>query len=277
MNPDQNYDDRIINYLSNQMSDSEKRDFEAQIKADASLANDVEGYKLTLKGVEVWGDEQLRDIIHSNEQDLKTEGFFNESNKSIILQSTFRKPYNLNVWVKYAVAASLAILVVSMYFLFRTPASSETQTAFKQFYSVENQKIVEVISRLSPSGIAPSTSELSDSLSLGLKYYQQKDYEKSVQILSGFKAAPAVEGIRMFYLALSLIELKKVSEATSLLIPLADSNDFEMQEDAIWYLGLCYLSQKDGKSNAISLFKQLAQNEKSGYYSQAVAILNQLK
>lgn len=277
MNPDHNNDERIINYLQNQMSDSDRKNFELQMLNDLSLAQEVEEYRLTLKGVESWGDEQLRDIILQNEQEIEREGFFKEEPRSTTTEPIFRKPYNLNIWVKYAVAASLAILLVSMYFLFRAPAVNENVMAFNQFYSAENQKLSGVISMLSPAGIAPGSSVLTDSLTLGLKLYQQKKYEQSSRILSGFKAQPSTDGIRMFYLALSYIELQKTSDAISLLIPLVDANNFEMQEDAVWYLGLCYLKTENGKSNAITLFKQLAQNEKSGYYSQALAILDQLK
>lgn len=259
------------------MSEADSTAFELQINTDSELKQEVEEYRVTLKGIEFWGNEQIKEIVGASEKQLESEGFFTTGSKLIKSKPNFRIPYNLNIWVRYAVAASIAILAISLYFLFRTPVANETEMAFKQYYTPESQKINELISNLSPSGLAPADSLDSDTLVRGLKLYQEKKCLECSNLLANYKAADEVDDYRKFYLALALIEQNKFDEASSFLIPLADSDKFKMHEDAIWYLGLCYLSIKDGKANAINLFSQLAENPQSAYNSQANAILNQLK
>lgn len=281
MKMDQNleFQERIVKYLQQQMSVEEISAFEAEIHANPELKQEFDEYKLTLKGIEFWGDTKLRSLISDTDNELKHAGFFQEDSKPKSTESKFRIPYNLNVLVKYAVAASVALLIVSMYIFFRSKPANETELAFKQYYTPETTKINDVIARFNHAGIAPLTSDSisSDSLIAGLKFYKAQKYNQSVDYLSGAKTTSNADLYRRFYLGMSLMEQKKYNEAATILSDLTNDKDFEMKDDAIWYLGICYLTTEEGKDNAKSLFLQLANNPQSSYNAQAQAILNQLK
>lgn len=218
MKMDQNleFQERIVKYLQQQMSVEEISAFEAEIHANPELKQEFDEYKLTLKGIEFWGDTKLRSLISDTDNELKHAGFFQKDSKPKSTESKFRIPYNLNVLVKYAVAASVALLIVSMYIFFRSKPANETELAFKQYYTPETTKINDVIARFNHAGIAPLTSDSisSDSLIAGLKFYKAQKYNQSVDYLSGAKTTSTADLYRRFYLGMSLMEQKKIQRCS---------------------------------------------------------------
>ena len=101
MKMDQNleHQERIVKYLQQQMSVEEISAFEAEIHANPELKQEFDEYKLTLKGIEFWGDNKLRSLISDTDNELKNAGFFEEDSKPKAADSKFRIPYNLNVLV----------------------------------------------------------------------------------------------------------------------------------------------------------------------------------
>ncbi|MFK7936341.1 MAG: tol-pal system YbgF family protein, partial [Saprospiraceae bacterium] len=99
--------------------------------------------------------------------------------------------------------------------------------------------------RMSETGFGINKATLND-LQTGINSYNSGSYTIAREQLLQFKAVAAEDGLApyaTFYAALSALESGDFNTAQLELLTLENTENFELQNDAIWYAGLAALKQ----------------------------------
>ncbi|MEO6455083.1 MAG: hypothetical protein ABIN97_13470 [Ginsengibacter sp.] len=141
-------------YFQHQLSDEERRIFEARCEQDTAFAGEV-AYYVTSRRV-------LKEELLLQKQTLWTAGATDKP--AIIINS--KKNFILPDWLRYAVAACF-ILLAGFYFLNRTQSPQQ----------IANNYVTKNLTHISQS-----MGNADDSLQLGIAAYNKKDYTSALQI-----------------------------------------------------------------------------------------------
>jgi len=106
MSPDEQREQRILDFVNGKMSEEDHRKMEAEINADDSLKKEVSFYQDIAKTTQKMEDDELRRLLSETDQELAGEGFF-ENEPAVRPRGIFP------IWKAVAVAASLALLLIA--------------------------------------------------------------------------------------------------------------------------------------------------------------------
>ncbi len=229
-------DELIQKYFEGRLSLTERTTFDA-------LLSDIEF------AAEVRFQENLKKAITAQERKklkVKLQSF--ESKKS-----TFPK------WLAYA--ASILIIVGITYWIYiLNPSNDKLYSQYFETYP----NVVEPIIR---NNDGETTIRLQ-----AFEAYENGAYEKSAELFNGIVESSGDEPAR-FYLALSLMNLEDLSEASEILSQTTWSPKFS--DKALWYLALCQLKLGNIPESKSTL-RIIA--ESGGYQSkEAAELLNKLE
>ena len=243
-----NHIERIHQYLMGNLSAADKAAFEQELQENPRLAKDLEVERIVLGGIEKAADADARaqvGLMHSqmkNTASIETKS--NQPKTRSIMMMNSRA---------LAIAAGIIALIGAVWFM------QPSKDPYTEFYKPENTKVKVIMEGLQSYGLAGEiTAE--DTLLQALKLYDNAQYAEARKALEPFYAQYPENNTAGFYLAMSYLNEANYARAITLLTPLTQKTDFEMRNDAKWYLALCMLKTTDGEKEAIGLFKQL-QNE----------------
>lgn len=143
-------------------------------------------------------------------------------------------------------AALLVLVLLGSIFIFSEEEVSNN-TLFNNYYSGDDAVM---ISRSS----ATSSSELI--IKDALLAYQEKNYQKTIKLLSDFEQ----NALANYYLGLAFLETGKTDNAIRIFNNLIEDKDNLFVEQAEWYLGLCYL-KTNNNTKAKELFEKIADSD----------------
>lgn len=150
------------------------------------------------------------------------------------------------VLVSGMAAALLVFVLLGSIFIFSEKEMSNDKL-FNNYYSSDDAVM---ISRSS----ATSGSELL--IKDALLAYQEKNYQKTIQLLSEFEQ----NALASYYLGLAYLETGKTDNAINIFNTLIEEEDNLFVEQAEWYLGLCYLKTNNNEK-AKELFEKIADSD----------------
>ncbi len=236
-------------YVMGKLSSQELSNFEQQLQNDPDLKQSLEDYKLLVAGIKYSGRHQLLNKLKAIEEE-----FSEKSNKTKTVRLIPRR--------FYYIAASLAIILVSLILIFRLPEPSSRQLAQAYFNPY-------------PTTIGSSTRSINQNhsdLDEAMNNFEAGNFDKSIEIL---KTLPIDknEYIIQFYLANAYQAKSSFDEAEKIYIELQQRGG-ELQDQVNWYLSLCYLEQNK-TSLAKQTLQQLAEG-KSSYKSKASELLSKI-
>ena len=237
--------DQVKRYLSGEMNDEEKKQFEDIIDNDPELARQVDLDQVLLEGIQLHYRGQLKEKLKGlDRHDLQTAS------------------PSFPIFRALAIAAGVMLIMVVGFLVFdNKPDSQELYTTyFKPYYNVVNN-----IER------GETVSGEDDPYQL----YETGEYQRANELFEKLLLMEPGNNQLIFYNGLSYLNSGLTSRAIDNLSKVAGKEDFLLSGTAYWYLGLAYLKENRIKE-ATETFTFLAE-EGSGYAARANEILDRLK
>ena len=229
-------------YLLNEMTAEEQSEFENKLQTDDNFREQFQIYKETTQFLELKFSKKAVDF----KQNLKAIGSnhfgkpVSKKSKVISLQSKW-----------FAVAAMLVVFMGVWYF---------NQSGNPTFSDYNNYNEAHFIER----------SDNNQNLVDAQTFFNAKDYKKASQSFAKIEDLTNPE-LQLYY-AISLIETNDYTKASVLLTNISQGNSV-YKEEAIWYMALSSLKQKDYKTCKKQLELISQDSEK---YNQAQKLLKEL-
>ena len=229
-------------YLLNEMTPEEKANFENKLQNDTDFKEQFQVYKETSLFLALKFSKETTDF----KQNLEKTGANHfgkpalKKSKVISLQSKW-----------FAVAAMLVVFMGVWYF------NSSGNPTFSDYNDYNEAHFVE-------------RSDTNQNLVNAQTFFNAKDYKKASENFAKIEDLTNPE--LQLYFAISLIETNNFTKASVLLTNISDGNSV-YKEEAIWYLALSSLKQKDYKACKLQL-EQIS--EASEKYNQAQKLLKEL-
>ena len=198
-----------------------------------------------LKGIEAAGATDFENLVGAVDKELAQQAFFETATTPPAKKETkiISLSRNRNIW---AIAASVAILIVAGFFLWPRPTGA--LDAFQDAYvMLDDQLTSEIESEKNEFGFADNPQPLMD-LEKAIDLYNQKDFNQFLLATKPLLDVPALTHYRdrlLVYRGVASLELGRFTEAES---AFAESNHPESD----WYQMLNYLAQND--ANAAEAF-----------------------
>ena len=207
--------EQVEQYLSGAMNEADQAAFEARLKDEAELQEDVAFMKLLNKSGFNAGFKEEMDAFH--------EELFPEKEARL---STVRR------WIPYA-AAVLIFLSLAVYFLL------SPQPAIEQLASDYFQPF--------PNYVSMRSIDMDENFSLGLKKYSLNQFDSAYYFLSQARVGDAYATDLAFYAGISSLALQKNDVAIASFSNLLQERS-KYDQQIRWYLALAYLGQGNVES-----------------------------
>ncbi len=213
----------IYKYFEQQLSEEEKVLFASLLQNDAAFAKEVEYQKNVKKAITLNEREAIKQKLKSYEAKPK-----------------FRTAY----WL----SAAVVILFLGGLTWFQLQPSSP-EKLFQEYYQSY------------PNVVAPTVRGDSErNLKSDAFYeYDSGNYEKSLALFSKIYTDEGVD-YALFYKAMSLLELKRYSEAIASFDEFKTTDNNAFSPFVKWYKALSYLKLNE-KEKAVELLKELSEKE----------------
>jgi len=259
-------------WLNGQLSEEEKSAFEKRMKEDPDFSKEVEMYQDMMRGIDLAGEERIREASNGIERKLESEDFF-KHNSTVRTMTNNTKTKPIGRWL--AIAASLLVLVAAATYFFGSSQESSPQMAFEKYYQPDKKNLPEILDRLEAPGLASADKSAADSLAGALELYQKDQYTAARSALGTYLDNHPEDQVAKLYMGLSQLQLGEYAKASKHLVPLVEQKDFAQLNMAKWYLALCYsqFGTASSISNAKGLLQDLADDPDSGYYKEALGYL----
>lgn len=257
--------DKIDRYIEGNMSTEELQDFEQKLKVDETLADAVALQSDLLKGIELFGDQQLKENIQQAEHNMNKKESLPEQPKPrrIVLFSVRNM----------AIAASFLILIVAGYFLLWP--TDQPGRLYANYFQMDQPALDKELEELSLIGMGMADRERRDQLKSSLELVQAEQYDEAVIALRAHLNAYPQDEVATYFLGLSLMQTKSFEQAILVLAPVEADKESEYHEDARWFQALSWLQMEGGQDNAIQLLEQI-DGESGPHSSQAALLLEDL-
>lgn len=213
----QNNIDLIEQYLSNELSDAERKELEAQLETDKDLANELDRRQTAHQMIDFMISESLRNQLKALEA---------EDSKVVSLASRTRRLYTL------AIAASVIILIGAFFFLIPGGQSLSNQQLAMNYYEAP-------VFTMRSSG----DETIEANLAAGLQALRDTDYRAAIQNLEQISPENDQYIMARYYLGHAHFLAREYTAAGNYFAEVINSNDIRYIEDAQWYALLSCLSQ----------------------------------
>lgn len=263
----ENFDlqEEIIRYLNGEMGDQEKLEFETRVKNDNVLANELQNYHNVMKGIEYWGDMNLKAMIAEVDGELEQQHFF--KNLAVAPQKKQARFFTINN--VYAVAAAFIGVILFAYLLVYFSKDSGTNTdIYKEFYQTDVKTTQAVMNQLDPSGFIPTNIPV-DSIQWALKNYQDGNYKASLSVFERCANEEGVRNLCTYYVALNHLGLNEEQKAMPLLNNLCALPNHELKTGSCWYLALTLIKQGKEDSRIKVLLNEVSADKDSPFSAEA--------
>ena len=240
--------DLIGKYISNSLSESEDKEFRAQLN-DQTFRD------------ELWLQGQMVDIL-SDAKDQELKEYLRQYRKD---EDTKKSSFFLEPYIKYA---AVFVLLIGAFFLFKQFSGDTSIDSLALIEKYDSRYPAELVQR----GVG---SEMSQEYKIAMSIYANQRYADAYAAFDVLKdQSPKIQ----LFKANSLIEQKKYEEAIDLLKSI-EGDDIEVtgvSENRDWYLAMSYLGNNNIKK-AIAQLEQISKSESHVFKGKAKKILTELK
>jgi tetratricopeptide (TPR) repeat protein len=232
-------------YFEGKMSDEERAAFEAKLLIDDNFREEFEIYKKVRTGIYQAGEDELREKLNAADLSMESIG------------SSFNPKYFIPLYKKILVAASIAVLLTTTYFLF-----IKENINYKRFEEKE------------PGLPVLMNSNGKSSLDKAMTLYKTGDYSASKEIIETLLISNSSNDTLIYFSGVLNYELEEYSEAIESFKAVAGSKSV-FSEKAEYRLALSFLRISQ-KNNAKELLEEITQEPAHLYKKQAEELLKQL-
>lgn len=238
----------IDKYLQGTLSGEEQERFQTLMQEE-TFAEEVHFRSMIGIASQQEGREQLKSLFQQADAELDEE-----ASAPIVPMRSGRQSYLR--W------GSLAAVVLALLVFFLWPSSSSDADLFNKHYQAFPNLIA-------PADRSGAEKEL---LAQALQAYDREAYVEALRL---FEQLPERNQNERLYLALSLLQTKRIAEAIPLLESISKDPEARYQEAAQWYLALAFLKQgnRTAAEEGIHLILSLPDHR---YRDQAQALQEEL-
>lgn len=245
--------DKIEEYISDSLDESEHHEFERELEYNIDLSNEVALHKEVDQAIAESDVMQLRATLN----DIRnTEDLLPEKRSISQLPKRMRR-----VWSISAACIVLMLGVVGALRMMHAPSDAELFASYYTKYEI--------------SGVRSGNAETDIMFKMALQNYNDNSYQKAASQFEQLLKVDQDVSIS-FYAALSYQELQDFDKAINHFEAVINDGDNLFIEQSQWYLGLCYLNNDDRK-RAVKYFELVAQNGKSHLRKKAKRIIKILR
>ncbi|MEM9341021.1 MAG: tetratricopeptide repeat protein [Bacteroidota bacterium] len=239
----------IERYLNGEMSPGEKEDFEQKLEMDPLLKDELEVHQQAVNSLQDY--EGLKDEMRGIYDRVKENG---------------RKKKTANRIMKYAVAASVAMIIAATSLFVATNKETKEQKLFASYYVPFYQ-----------DGVFRNdhAMEVDSLLSQATHLYGKGDYEQAARLFDGFIASGKDDELAAIYLGNCYLQLGDVDKARAVLKEARKTTNNRMAQYAKWYLALTEL-RSENSPEAVAILEEI----RSGggiYEREADSLLRELR
>jgi len=246
----------IEKYLGGMMEGPERQAFDQRIKSDPEFQQWVAQMESMVSGIKYAGRKEMANRLAELEATLP-EVELEETNPVVEL-----KPRKYRHWA--AVAAGLAVVLISSLFLLNYNSGQTDQDLFSAYYEPYSGD-------LSRSG----TEDLNDKRERAYYAYGLGQYEVAIPLFEEIIGQEPSSKLR-FYLGNAYLSQGEGLKAAKEFEEVLRDNDYPLQEQAQWYLALSYLNSRNVEMARASL-QEIVQDQESFYNQKAREVLDQIK
>ena len=246
----------IGQYLNGTATPQVEQQIQQRLKNDPAFAKMLATQKDLIRGIEVFGERDFMSALQEADQELANRDFF--QSKTTTTEQTAAKTVRCSRRQLLSIAAVVGGLIIGVWValpLISNNVFDENYVAYAD----------ELTPYLSETGFV-RPDYLKD-LMVGMELYNQRDYVSAKLAFTNYlQAAPPDEMYRPFanfYLAQTYLATGAVGAAIPLLENLVQRVDFQLQEDAQWYLALSNL-EKGAEGRGKKLLQKLSNSTKYG-------------
>jgi cytochrome c-type biogenesis protein CcmH/NrfG len=235
--------EEIGRYVDGEMDAGERKAFELQMQADATLRDDVALYKEVT--------ETLRNQLHPDDNELALRLTLEQTRKEYFKPKAKVITLRHKQWM---VAAAAVLFFIVMIW------SPWKQSLYRQYASVEMSSIAE-------RGTA------TDSLRLeATGKFNAKKFTEAIPVFETFLKQQPDNVFMRFYYAVALLEAGQIQKSRQELTKLFEGSSL-FKYDAAFYMALSYLKEKD-KAGCQKWLRKIPSD--ASVYSKALELLEKL-
>lgn len=265
-------------YESQTLDVAAQQEFEKRLTTDKNFKEEYELYQTLMGGIELEGDELLRNELSQVESKLKKEDFFALEEKQSKIIPMKKSSFSFGKMLSIA-ASLLLLLVAGMYFF--SPNNVTPAEALAKFDHSAKEKafLSEQLNELESLGMADLERGKKDTLAQVLKLYDAGEYQTAYNLATSYINAYPNDATAMYYAGMAKFQDVDYSTAAEWLSEAVKQKETAIFDRARWYLALTYtmLETTDGNLNATKLFNQIMNDTKSDYKTEATWHLDIIK
>jgi tetratricopeptide (TPR) repeat protein len=236
--------EKIQAYLTRTMPTQERVIFEAQLRTDATLREEVSFYELMTTTFQITnGKQNVQNMV----QDIAKE-------KPLVPDFSDFEPKSTSIYSKGIAALGIMALLIVGGFLF--------------FQHQQNAQHIERLKNLVTSMATPMEMLIaipdvpSDALTLGVQAYEQRNYALAIEQLQKHLQVQPKDVFAVLYLGISQYFLGEKDKTIKTLLPLTTIQE-PINYASQWYIALSYISKGD-INKAKSFLQILADTKEYG-------------
>lgn len=261
----ENQEEKIIAYLNEELTPSEKQAFEEKLKNSISLQEELETYQNITFAIAHKKDlDEFKELLNK----LALESSSEEVDDDKI---TTRPIWETNIF-RFAVAAIIAVLIAVA--LWQSPAIYSKSNIYDNYYSSLPS------SKLSLVEASELVSDVQDAqvnqLNEAIQHYKDRNYTQAIQLLQTNSLSLSLPEYVLFFRSLCHLELGNFEDAITALQGVTQNQEssFPYNYDANWYLALAYINQ--GLDAQAIPYLQFLKESSSSYSESASSILEEM-
>lgn len=239
----------IEQYLAKEMTATERKAFEKELKTNPSMANELRiAQQIDLS------------ILQDDIIDLRKKmiSVINEGKNQQTKDTPVRRIGVAKWW--YAAASFLLIGSISAMLFFQSGSKISNETLFDKYYSSEN--VIDI-------------TRSDDNIVEAVMKFQQKDFAVASELFKRILAKDKSNIAVWFYYGISNIETGNYDNSIKAFNTIIENNDNLYIEHAEWYLGLCLLKSNQ-VDKAVDQFQLIASNSDNYHRQDAKTILEKI-
>jgi tetratricopeptide (TPR) repeat protein len=236
-------------YIDGELTGSELSDFIKEMERNSELAREVELYKDVNKFLYKKADElkKREDLNRLHEEFMKSRSE-KENKPTVPLYPSHGKKKNIYY---YITAAASIIIVIGIYFLCRSNTYNNEEL-FATYYMPYEESTA-------TRGGSIDTVDSNTLYNKAIAEYEALQFSNAAKYFEKLVQTDSTNYEAYFLLGVSYIETNNISGAIHSFLKIIRAGTSLFEDNARWYLGLCYL-KADEQQNAIEQFRYLETN-----------------
>ncbi|MEO1628670.1 MAG: hypothetical protein AAFV25_26215 [Bacteroidota bacterium] len=249
---------KIEAYLQGDLPEDEKRAFELLIQSDVQWTEAWEKYQIGREAVRQLSEEHWRSRFQEWREEGQQEETAEPQNnvRKVASKQPNPKQYSFSLGKRIAAILLLLLVAGAGYLLTRSLEHSSSKVATIEYLDEEFRNVQN-------AHLAPA-----------LKSYEEGKYQQALEQLS---TLPNPNDVTYLFMGQLHFQLSQYTAAADVYRRVYQMEDSSYREEAEWNLLVTLLQQNENDQEARDLLRNIKNNDKHSYYTEAGQLIQQLE